>query len=109
MMLATSPKSHSPVKEVVNVLARVHLLQMLLEIIESRPHLVVLRAAISKAFKVLTLAMLWLDAMDALLVSLKVIDVCEALRPPSTTRVITYMLFLVPSQMFSSAKVNVVQ
>jgi hypothetical protein len=82
MMLATSPKSHSLAKEEISVLARVHLLQMLLKIIEPRPHLVVLRATISKALIVLTFAMLWLDTMDTLLVPLKVIDVGEALCPP---------------------------
>jgi hypothetical protein len=81
---------------------------MLLEVIESRPHLLVFRATLSEALVVLTLAMLRRYAMNTLLMSLKVIDVCEALCRPCTTRVITDVLFLVPSHMFSSAKINVV-
>lgn len=107
-MLTTSARTHSLAKEDIKVLGRVHLLQMLLEVIESRPHLLVFRATLSEALVVPTLAMLRRYAMNTLLMSLKVIDVCEALCRPCTTRVITYMLFLVPSQMFSSAKINVV-
>jgi hypothetical protein len=99
---------HSLAKEVVKVLAPVHLFQMLLEVIKSRPHLFVPRATISEAFVVLTLAMLWHNMVNTLLMSLEVIDVWEA-RLPWTTRNSTYMLFLVPSHMFSSAKINAVQ
>lgn len=76
---------------------------MLLEVIKSRPHLIMPRTTISKAFVVLTLAMLWRHMVNTLLMSLKVIDVWEA-RLPLATNNSTHMLFLVPSHMFSSGK-----
>jgi hypothetical protein len=58
----------------------VHPLQMLLEIIKSRPLLVTLWAALPETLVLLAMAMFWLDLVNTLLMSLEIVDGCEALR-----------------------------
>ena len=82
----------------VNVLVWVHPLQMLLEIIKSRPLLVTLWATLPETLVLPTMAMFWLDPMNALLMSLEIVDGCEALRS-CTSLFSTYVLFVVPSCM----------
>ena len=56
-----------------------HPLQMLLEIVQSRPFLVVLGATIPETLEHSALAMCWCDFMNALLVPLQVVDGGKAL------------------------------
>ena len=81
----------------------VHPLQMLLEIIKSRPLFVMLWAALPETLVLLTMAMFWLDLVNSLLMSLEVIDGCEALRS-WTSLFSTYVFFVVPSCMLSKNK-----
>lgn len=103
VVLATSTTSNLLVDKHFKTLAWVHSLQMLLEVIESRPLFLVLWATLSEALKLLTLAMFWLNLVNTLLMSFKVVDGCEALRP-WTTMFHAYMLFVVSSCMFSIGK-----
>src|SRR5271156_6122741 len=73
---------------------------MLLEIIKSRPLLVMLWAALPETLILPTMAMFWLDLVNTLLMSLEIVDGCEALRS-LTPWVSTYVLFVVPSCMLS--------
>ena len=63
-----------------SALLLVYPLQMLLEIIKSRPFLVTLWAAIPETLVLLTIAMFWLDLVNTLLMSLEIVDGCEAIR-----------------------------
>ena len=84
----------------LSALVCVHPLQMLLEIIKSRPLLVTLWAALPETLVLLTMAMFWLDLVNTLLMSLEIVDGCEALRS-RTPWFPTYVLFIVPSCMLS--------
>jgi hypothetical protein len=106
-MLLTSGWADSLFNEHLNTLMRVHPLQVLLKIIKPRPLLLALWATISETLVLLALAMLWLYLMNTLLMSLEVVDSCEALRS-LTTRFPTYMLFFVSGCMFSKANINIV-
>jgi hypothetical protein len=83
-----------------SVLVLVHPLQMLLEIIKSWPLLVMLWATIPETLVLLTMAMFWLDLVNTLLMSLEIVDGCEALRS-CTALFSTYVLSVVPSCMLS--------
>jgi len=87
----------------VSALVWVHPLQMLLEIIKSRPLLVMLWAALPETLVLLTMAMCWLDLVNSLLMSLEIVDGCKALRS-CTSLFSTYVLSVVPSCMLSKNK-----
>jgi hypothetical protein len=76
----------------------VHSLQVLLEVIKSGPFSLMFWAAISKTLVLTALAMCWLDFVNTLLMSLKVIDCCETLRS-CTAEFFAYMLLVVSSCM----------
>jgi hypothetical protein len=78
------------------VLMVVYPLQMLLEVIKSRPLLVTLWAAIPETLVLLTMAMFWLDLVNTLLMSLEIVDGCEALRS-CTSLFSTYVRFVMTS------------
>jgi hypothetical protein len=84
----------------VSALVWVHPLQMLLEIIKSRPLLVTLWATLPKTLILLTMAMFWSGLVNNLLMSLKIVDSCEALRS-CTSLFSTYVLFFMLSCMLS--------
>jgi hypothetical protein len=64
-----------------SVLVLVHPLQMLLEIIKSRPLLVTLWATIPETLVLLTIAIYWLDLVNTLLMPLEIADDREGLLP----------------------------
>ena len=79
MMFTCFASSDSLHDQRFSALLLVYPLQMLLEIIKSRPFLVTLWAAIPETLVLLTIAMFWLDLVNTLLMSLEIVDGCEAL------------------------------
>lgn len=104
-MLPASAPINLLLKEYFRILGFVHPFQVLLEIVESRPLFVVLWATLSKTFVLPALAMFWLYLVNALLMSLEIIDGCEALGS-CTIRFSTHMFLVVASCMFSNMTVN---
>ena len=100
MIFTCFASSDSLHDQYVSALVRVHPLQMLLEIIKSRPLLVMLWAALPETLVLLTMAMFWLDLVNTLLMSLKIVDGREALRS-CTPFLSTHVLSVVPSCMLS--------
>jgi hypothetical protein len=84
----------------LGALVWVHPYQMLLEIIKSRPLLVTPWATLPETLVLLTMAMFWLDLVNTLLMSLEIVDGCEALRSCASW-FSTYVHFVVPSCMLS--------
>jgi len=100
IMFTGFASSDSLLNQYFGALVLVHPLQMLLEIIKSRPLLVMLWATIPKTLVLLTMAMFWLDIVNTLLMSLEIVDGCEALCS-RTSLFSTYVFLVVPSCMLS--------
>jgi hypothetical protein len=80
MMFTSFASSNSLRDQRLSVLVLVHPFQMLLEIIKSRPLLITLWAALPETLVLPAMAMFWLDLVNTLLMSLEIVDGCEALR-----------------------------